>query len=149
MAISSSRFDTLTQLSERRRDGAARQLSSQRQRQETAAQQLVTLEQYRLAYCQQMQARLTQGLDPASWHNYQAFIASLDKAIAQCRARVAQEQTQTHHQHQRLVKEQQTHAAWQGLADRASLSAALQARTAEQRQSDEQATQAWLRRANG
>ena len=36
-----------------------------------------------------------------------------------------------------------------GLADRASLSAALQARTAEQRQSDEQATQAWLRRANG
>lgn len=148
MTLSTSRFDTLTRLSERRRDGAARQLNQQRQRQDSAASQLATLEQYRLDYRQQMQQRLAQGLDPASWQNFQTFIASLDNAIAQCRQRVAMETSQTTARHQRLVSEQRTHAAWQGLAERAALETSREVRASEQRRSDEMAMQVWRRHAS-
>jgi flagellar FliJ protein len=83
-------LDTLTDLARTQTDDAARRLGVLQNAQLGALQKLEMLLQYRKDYEIQLQALMSEGLPTPKWRNYQAFLGTLDSAIEQQRAIVAQ-----------------------------------------------------------
>ena len=83
--MSKSSLDTLIELASDARNEAAQLLASERNNSQLAAAQLSALEGYRNEYMMQLQTVMDEGLDLATLQNYQAFLASLEKAISQAR----------------------------------------------------------------
>ena len=83
-------LDTLTDLARTQTDEAARRLGALQSARLGAGQKLELLLQYRQDYDDQLHQLMNKGLPTAQWRNFQAFLGTLDGAIEQQRAIVAQ-----------------------------------------------------------
>ena len=99
-----SPLTTLKDLAQDTCDQAAQSLGHSRRKLQEAQQRLDQLLTYRHEYRQRLENSMQQGIEPANWHNYQQFLASLDQAIAGQRQAVNDQQ-------RHLDRQQQ---AWQG-----------------------------------
>jgi len=79
---SKSALDTLIELASAETDEAARRLGNAIRATERAEKKLELLQKYRDDYSSRFQARMTQGVSPMGYRNFQAFIGKLDEAIA-------------------------------------------------------------------
>ncbi|WP_192036506.1 flagellar export protein FliJ [Halomonas sp. YLGW01] len=139
-------LETLAQLAKDARDAASQALASERRGEQQAARQVETLRQYRLEYAHRLQQAMHGGIDPASLHNYQQFLASLDTAIdrahqAQCErtSRVESCQRQWQQQQRRL-------SSYDTLHERRQAEAQREAQRREQRHNDELSANCLARR---
>mgnify|MGYP001545876265 FL=1 len=90
-------LDTLSGLARTQTDDAARRLGVLQTAQISASQKLALLLQYRHDYLDQLQALMENGLPTSQWRNYQSFLGTLDGAIEQQRAIVAQAASRLDH----------------------------------------------------
>jgi flagellar FliJ protein len=140
-------LDTLSELAHTQTDDAARRLGVLQTAQIGANQKLALLLQYRQDYLDQLQALMESGLPSSQWRNYRSFLGTLDGAIEQQRAIVAQAasrldlgRTDWQHHKRRLN-------SFDTLADRLRRQElAAQARR-EQRDSDERSARKFFDRA--
>lgn len=80
-----SSLDMLIDLATDDRDAATTVLGQLRTAHQQSEQQLDALMSYRAEYQRRFDEAMAQGMSMASLHNYQRFVASLDKAIEQQR----------------------------------------------------------------
>ncbi|WP_280562055.1 flagellar export protein FliJ [Chromohalobacter sp. 48-RD10] len=99
-----SPLSTLKELAQETCDQAAQSVGHSRRSLQETQQRLDQLLNYRHEYRQRLDKSMEQGIEPANWHNYQQFLASLDQAIAS--------QRKVFHDQQRQLDRQQQ--AWQG-----------------------------------
>lgn len=95
----SSALETLIDLAQRASDECARRLGAARKALEEAQHKLTMLLGYRDEYANRLDAAQQAGITPHAYHNFVAFVAKLDSAIAgqqevlrHAEARVAMEQ---------------------------------------------------------
>jgi len=141
-------LDTLTELARTRTDEAARRLGALQNAQLSASQQLDMLLHYRQDYDDQLQALMRQGAPSATWRNYQAFLATLDHAIAQQRAIVLQAATRLDHGRDDWRHQQRRLNSFDTLVERVRAQDLLVQAKREQRDSDERATRKFFDRAS-
>ena len=79
---SRSQLETLIDLAQRDTDDAAKRLGAALAAVQAAEQQLQMLAGYRDDYAARFEARLTAGMTPVAYRNFQAFMGKLDNAIA-------------------------------------------------------------------
>ncbi|MDM0042962.1 flagellar export protein FliJ [Variovorax dokdonensis] len=140
-------LDTLSELARTKTDDAARRLGALQNAQLSAAQKLEMLIDYRQDYFGQLQAQMAHGLSSAKYHNYQAFLATLDGAIDQQRAIVAQAETRLDRGRDDWRQNKRRLNSFDTLIERARRQEqAVQAKR-EQRDSDERAARGFLDRA--
>ena len=77
-----SALDTLIELATSATDEAAKRLGHAIRATEKAEKKLALLLQYRDDYLVRFEAKMAQGLSPAGYRNFQAFIEKLDAAIS-------------------------------------------------------------------
>lgn len=68
-------LDTLTELAREARDQAMQHLASARRDERQVADQLSSLEHYRQEYAERLHQNMRSGIDPATLHNTQRFLA--------------------------------------------------------------------------
>lgn len=95
MANNNFPLQTLLDLSNARRDDAARKLGQLVASEQAGAQKLALLTQYRDEYHQRFLDAAREGLNRDQWSNYQAFLARLDEAIVQQQAVLDSSQRRT------------------------------------------------------
>ncbi len=117
-----STLELVSQTASRRRDKAARSLSTSQRRYDDGAVRLASLRNYRSEYAASLDQSTTNGISPQRLANSQAFLASLDRAIAE----------QAHQTEQHRVARDQEHARWRGHEKRVKAVATV----ADQRQRD-------------
>jgi flagellar FliJ protein len=78
----SSALETLIELAQRDSDECARRLGVARKAVEEAAQKLTMLLGYRDEYARRLDAAQVNGITPFAYHNFVAFMAKLDQAVA-------------------------------------------------------------------
>ena len=76
-----SALETLIELAMSATDEAAKRLGNAIRATEKAEKKLALLQQYRDDYAARFQAKMTQGVSPMGYRNFQAFIEKLDAAI--------------------------------------------------------------------
>ena len=76
-----SALETLIELATSATDEAAKRLGRAIQATDKAEKKLVLLEQYRNDYTARFEVRMTQGVSPMNYRNFQAFIEKLYEAI--------------------------------------------------------------------
>ncbi|MBO9515995.1 MAG: flagellar export protein FliJ [Variovorax sp.] len=140
-------LDTLTELARTRTDDAAKRLGTLQNAQLSASQKLDMLLKYRQDYHDQLQALMSQGLPTAKWRNYQAFLATLDGAIEQQRAIVAQALTRLDHGRADWRDNKRRLNSFDTLAERVRRQELMAQAKREQRDSDERATRKFFDRA--
>ncbi|BDM63804.1 flagellar export protein FliJ [Shewanella sp. NFH-SH190041] len=126
---------------------AALQLQAVRLRHQQAEQQLASLNQYRLDYLKQLDARSQQQISATFYHQLHKFIRQLDEAIArQCQA-LQQTAQQVEQARQHWLAQQQKRQAIETLLEQKALKRSQQVQRQEQRLADELALrQRYLRR---
>jgi flagellar FliJ protein len=77
-----SALETLIDLVQRASDDCARRLGIARKALEEAQQKLQMLHGYRDEYAQRLESAQMAGITPLAYHNFVAFVAKLDTAIA-------------------------------------------------------------------
>jgi flagellar FliJ protein len=83
-------WDRLKELAEKKRDAHAQRLGALTRERDEAKQRLAMLVTYRSEYQSRLAEASTQGIDLTRLRNYQAFLAQLERAIAQQADIVAQ-----------------------------------------------------------
>ncbi|MGZ5202810.1 MAG: flagellar export protein FliJ [Telluria sp.] len=78
----SSALGTLIELAQRDSDECARRLGTARKSEEEARQKLTMLLGYRDEYARRLDAAQVNGITPFAYHNFVAFMAKLDQAVA-------------------------------------------------------------------
>ncbi|WP_458524991.1 flagellar export protein FliJ [Onishia taeanensis] len=139
-------LDTLTELAKEARDAAGQTLANERRSQQQASTQLDTLRRYRLEYATRLQDAMRKGIDPASLHNYQRFLASLDDAIERARAAVDDHAQRVEGCQQHWRQEQQRLSSYDTLASRRQQATRRVEQRQEQRHNDEMSNNSLLRR---
>jgi flagellar FliJ protein len=76
-------WDRLKELAEKKRDAHAQRLGALTRELDEARQRLAMLVGYRTEYQSRLSEASTQGIDLTRLRNYQAFLAQLERAIAQ------------------------------------------------------------------
>lgn len=141
----SSQLAMLSDLARDARDQASQMLAGERHNERQVASQLESLNRYRLEYAERLQQAMRDGIDPASMHNYQQFLASLDAALQRARQALdAQQQRVTQSQRQ-WQQEQKRLSAFDTLVTRRSAEQQRHEARREQRISDEMAAGRLLR----
>lgn len=138
-------LDTLIDLAREARDTAGQMLASERRNQQQVETQLETLGQYRLEYAQRLQQAMFSGIDPATMHNYQAFLRSLDDALMRARKALDEQQQRVTKSQQHWQQQQQRLSSYDTLATRRADLAARQENRRDMRRSDEMTNNALLR----
>ncbi|MFW3614476.1 flagellar export protein FliJ [Billgrantia antri] len=144
-----SQLAMLSELARDARDQAGRLLASERQSERQVAAQLESLNRYRLEYAERLQQAMREGIDPASMHNYQQFLASLDAALQRARKALDAQQQRVEQTQQQWQQEQKRLSAYDTLVSRRDLERQRQEDRREQRISDEMATGRLLRQRAG
>ncbi|XKE45449.1 flagellar export protein FliJ [Halomonas organivorans] len=144
--MSRSALDNLTELAREARDKAGQKLAGERQNAAQIVAQLESLQRYRREYAQQLQAALRQGIDPASMHNYQRFLASLDEALERARQALAEQRQRVERSQRQWQQEQRRLTSYDTLAERRAQAHRRAEQRREQRATDELVTQRWGRR---
>ncbi|MDI4637810.1 MULTISPECIES: flagellar export protein FliJ [Halomonadaceae] len=139
-------LDTLTELAREARDAAGQTLANERRSQQQAATQLDTLRRYRLEYATRLQNAMHNGIDPATLHNYQQFLASLDAAVDRARAALEDHSQRVEGCQQHWREEQKRLTSYDTLANRRQEKARRLEQRQEQRHNDEMSSNSLLRR---
>ncbi|GAA3540252.1 flagellar export protein FliJ [Zobellella aerophila] len=139
-------LDTLIELAREARDKAGQMLANERRNQAQLATQLQTLNRYRLEYAGRLQQLLHTGIDPATLHNYQQFLGSLDASIARAHQAVNQQHQRVTAGQQHWQQQQQRLSSYTTLTRRRADEHERRAQRNERRQSDEMTTNAQARR---
>ncbi len=82
MAVKSS-IPILIELTKRKSDKAAIQLSQSNADYKEALEKFALLEDYRNHYGEQLEKKMSLGLNISSYNNYQTFLSNLNKAVMQ------------------------------------------------------------------
>lgn len=140
-----SQLDMLSELARNARDQAGQALAGERHNEQQVAAQLESLSRYRLEYAERLQQSMRNGIDPASMHNYQQFLASLDAALERARQALHEQRHRVTHRQQQWQQEQQRLSAYDTLSSRRQAEQQKQEARREQRTSDEMASGRRLR----
>ena len=140
-------LDTLTDLARTQTDDAARRLGALQSAQLSSSQKLDLLLQYRQDYYDQLHALMNTGLPTAKWRNYQAFLGTLDGAIDQQRAIVAQAASRLDHGRVDWQHHKRRLNSFDTLAERVRRQEILAQAKREQRDSDERSARKFFDRA--
>ncbi|TFH85383.1 flagellar export protein FliJ [Billgrantia azerbaijanica] len=140
-----SQLDMLSDLARSARDQAGQALAGERQSEQQVAAQLDSLSRYRLEYAERLQQAMRNGIDPASMHNYQQFLASLDVALERARQALQEQRQRVTRRQQQWQKEQRRLSAYDTLSSRREAERQRQEVRREQRMSDEMASGRLLR----
>ncbi|MCG6656248.1 flagellar export protein FliJ [Halomonas campisalis] len=144
-----SQLGMLSDLARDARDQAGQLLAGERQNEQQVAAQLESLSRYRLEYAQRLQNAMRDGIDPASMHNYQQFLASLDAALDRARQALNDQRKRVQQSQQQWQQEQQRLSAYDTLTSRRHAEQQREQGRREQRIDDEMAAGRLLRqRAN-
>ncbi|MHB0775313.1 flagellar export protein FliJ [Halomonas sp. WWR20] len=130
-------LDTLRDLTREARDQATQELGRLRRAHQEAQARLEQLQQYRHEYRQKLQHSMQGGIDPASWHNYQQFLVSLDQAIDRQRQQLGDQARRVDHGLGNWQGQQRKLNAYDILAERREQASQRHATRLEQRQFDE------------
>lgn len=141
----SSQLAMLSDLARDARDQAGQLLAGERQSERQVASQLESLNRYRLEYAERLQQAMREGIDPASMHNYQQFLASLDTALQRARQALDAQQQRVQQSQQQWQQEQKKLSAYDTLMSRRDVERQRQQERREQRISDEMAAGRLLR----
>lgn len=145
----SSQLAMLSDLARDARDQAGQLLAGERQSERQVASQLESLNRYRLEYAERLQQAMREGIDPASMHNYQQFLASLDAALQRARRALDSQQQRVQQSQQQWQQEQKRLSAFDTLVSRRDAEQQRQEARREQRISDEMAAGRLLRQRTG
>lgn len=143
---SQSPLVTLCDLAQKAVEQATGQLGEVRQSFLHAEQQLNMLIDYRNEYRQRLDNTLTDGIGAASWHNYQQFILTLEKAIEQHRRQLTQWNSRLEQALRHWQEKQQRLNAFTTLQDRAQTELKQQENRLDQKRMDEFAQRAAQRK---
>ena len=135
--MSQQTLNTLIDLAKEARDKAAQLLASERINSHQIIEQLKLLEAYRREYGEQLQQVAAQGIDLASLQNYQAFLASLDRAVDQARLGLAEQDRKISHCQQNWQQKQKRLSSYDLLQARRNAQEARQEQRREMRRNDE------------
>ncbi|MBA2779526.1 flagellar export protein FliJ [Billgrantia kenyensis] len=144
-----SQLAMLSDLARDARDQAGQLLAGERQNERNVAAQLESLNRYRLEYAERLQQAMREGIDPASMHNYQQFLASLDGALQRARQALDAQQQRVQHSQQQWQQEQKRLSAFDTLVSRRDAERQRQEARREQRTNDEMAAGRLLRQRTG
>ncbi|GAA0578996.1 flagellar export protein FliJ [Halomonas salifodinae] len=111
-------LDTLIELAQESRDKAALGLAQARQGEQQSVAQVETLRRYRQEYAERLQRAMQEGIDPASMHNYQHFLRSLDDAMGRAQQALEQQRRQVTRSQQQWQGEQRKLSSYDTLASR-------------------------------
>jgi flagellar protein FliJ len=145
MMTTASPLHTLIELTREARDKAGQLLASERRSETQLTTQLQTLNHYRLEYAGRLQQLLSTGIDPATLHNYQQFLGSLDASITRARQAIDQQQQRVSAGQQHWQQQQQRLSSYSTLTQRRTAALQSQTQRRELRQSDELTTNALAR----
>ncbi|SEA42249.1 flagellar export protein FliJ [Variovorax sp. YR216] len=140
-------LEMLTDLARTQTDESAKRLGLLQNAQLSASQKLEMLMKYRQDYVEQLQALMSEGLATAKLRNYQAFLATLDGAIEQQRAIVAQALTRLDHGRDDWRNNKRRLNSFDTLAERVRRQELMAQAKREQRESDERAARKFFDRA--
>ena len=101
------------------------------------ADQLTSLEHYRQEYAERLHQDMRRGIDPATLHNTQRFLMSLDDALARARGALQRERDKVTSSQQEWQQEQQRLSAYDTLAQRRAQQGLRHQARQEQRVSDD------------
>lgn len=135
--MSRTPLDTLTEMARQARDQAGQRLAGDRRDARQVAEQLEALQRYRAEYAARLQTALREGIDPASMHNYQRFLASLDDALERARQALGEQQRRVDQSQQHWQSEQRRLRSYDTLAERRDASRRRTEQRREQRASDD------------
>jgi len=141
----SSALDTLIELTREAVDNAGRHLAGARRSQQQAQAQLDTLQHYRQEYSHGLQQAMQQGMEPASLLNYQAFLGSLDDAIARAGQSLRAQAQQVGQRQQHWLEQQRKLNSYDTLVNRRVQAEQLRDSRRDQRLTDELSAQLRLR----
>lgn len=139
-------LDTLSELASKEVDKAAIMLGDMRQGYQQAEQQLGMLVNYQDEYRSALNSSLSQGMANTRWHNYQQFILTLEKAIEQHRQQLMQWNHKVEQALNVWREKKKKLQAWQTLQERKTTQALLAENRLDQKQMDEYAQRATLRK---
>ena len=140
-------LEMLTDLARTQTDESAKRLGLLQNAQLSANQKLEMLMKYRQDYVEQLQTLMGEGLATAKLRNYQAFLATLDGAIEQQRAIVAQALTRLDHGRDDWRNNKRRLNSFDTLAERVRRQELMAQAKREQRESDERAARKFFDRA--
>ena len=140
-------LEMLTDLARTQTDESAKRLGLLQNAQLSASQKLEMLMKYRQDYVEQLQALMSEGLATAKLRNYQAFLVTLDGAIEQQRAIVAQALTRLDHGRDDWRNNKRRLNSFDTLAERVRRQELMAQAKREQRESDERAARKFFDRA--
>jgi len=140
-------LEMLTDLARTQTDESAKRLGLLQNAQLSASQKLEMLVKYRQDYVEQLQALMSEGLATAKLRNYQAFLVTLDGAIEQQRAIVAQALTRLDHGRDDWRNNKRRLNSFDTLAERVRRQELMAQAKREQRESDERAARKFFDRA--
>ena len=147
MANAKLPLDMLSDLARTQTDKAAIRLGALQTARITSTQKLDLLMQYRQDYVDQLNALMQNGMPAAKLRNYQSFLITLDGAIDQQRAIVAQANTRLDHGRVDWQHHKRRLNSFDTLAERVRQQEMLVQAKREQRESDERATRKFFDRA--
>lgn len=142
----SSSLLTLKELAQQAVEQATLALGKTRRARLQAEQQLHALLAYQDEYRGRLYHSMNDGIDSASWHNYQQFIAALEQAIVQYRLQLQQWDVKVEKAVRVWQEKQQRLNAFSTLHNRAEQALLLQQNKQEQKRTDEFAQHAAMRR---
>nr|WP_113866702.1 flagellar export protein FliJ [Brenneria salicis]NMN91174.1 flagellar FliJ protein [Brenneria salicis ATCC 15712 = DSM 30166]RBP62298.1 flagellar FliJ protein [Brenneria salicis ATCC 15712 = DSM 30166]RLM30542.1 flagellar biosynthesis chaperone FliJ [Brenneria salicis ATCC 15712 = DSM 30166] len=137
---------TLRELAQKEVEKAAGQLGQVRKAFQQAEQQLNMLLNYQDDYRQKLNTTMTDGMANNSWQNYQQFIQTLDNAIEQHQQQLLQWTSRLDLAMKTWQEKQQRLNAFEKLQDRETIRQLLKNNRIEQKQMDEFAQRASLRK---
>lgn len=111
-------WDRLKELAEKKRDAQAQRLGSFTRERDDAARRLEMLIGYRADYEARLAAAAQGGIDPNQLRNYRAFLAQLERAIAQQADIVGAAERNVHGAKAQWTSERQRVESFQALDER-------------------------------
>lgn len=139
-------LDTLRELAEKDVETAALRLGEMRKGFQQAEEQLNMLINYQFEYRNNLNDTLSQGIASTRWQNYQQFIQTLEKAIDRHRQQLLQWTTKVDQALNFWQEKQKRLQAWQTLNDRRAAQTLLAENRLDQKQMDEYAQRATMRK---
>lgn len=137
---------TLKDLAQREVEDAASLLGEMRRGCLRAEEQLKMLLDYQHEYRVSLSNDITQGIASSRWINYQQFIQTLEKAIAQHRQQLARWNEKVDQALNVWRQKKQRLRTWQTLQDRQTTAALLAENRLDQKKMDEFAQRATMRK---
>ena len=137
---------TLLSLAIEASEEAAKVLAQVRQTQVQMTQQLNMLENYQTEYRQKLNQTLHSGIDADKWQNYQQFLVTLELTIEQQQQQLSLWEQRVNEANHHWQEKQQRVNAFDTLIQRAEQTKNQRLSRLEQKQMDEYAQRATLRR---